>query len=263
MRERRDSSYWRTMSCPVLAVDFQWIWRRESPGGVLADRVERHVGVHQAAGRVALEIADQAGARRRDRRRARVDVELVHVVEGVLAPQQADRVAADRRRRTDRARCRAGGRGCPAAARPCGRAAAAERRTRRAPAPTGMSRRPGSAMRRPSLRTTISPVTLSPATTRSWARTRSTSYERAPKRNGTHMSQERARSRPRPSTPPSRTRSRCASPTVAATHDEHARRAAPCGRSTSAAAASAAPTARETRVHHTTARTMRRPPAAG
>ena len=32
MRERRDSSYWRTMSCPVLAVDFQWIWRRESPG---------------------------------------------------------------------------------------------------------------------------------------------------------------------------------------------------------------------------------------
>ena len=32
MRERRDSSYWRTMSRPVLAVDFQWICRRESPG---------------------------------------------------------------------------------------------------------------------------------------------------------------------------------------------------------------------------------------
>ena len=32
MRERRDSSNWRTMSWPVLAVDFQWMWRCESPG---------------------------------------------------------------------------------------------------------------------------------------------------------------------------------------------------------------------------------------
>ena len=102
IRERRDSSYWRTMSRPVLAVDFQWIWRRESPGRVLADGVERHVGVDESAGGAALEVADQAGARRRQRGRAGVDVQLVDVLEGVLAPEQAERVAAHRRGRADR-----------------------------------------------------------------------------------------------------------------------------------------------------------------
>ena len=31
MRLRRVSSYCRTMRVPVFAVDFQWIWRCESP----------------------------------------------------------------------------------------------------------------------------------------------------------------------------------------------------------------------------------------
>ena len=52
MRERRDSSYWRTMRRPVFAVDFQWICRRESPAAYsriawndMSESTRRRVGL--------------------------------------------------------------------------------------------------------------------------------------------------------------------------------------------------------------------------
>ena len=67
---------------------------------VLADGVERHVGVDETPRRAAFEVADHTGAGGRQGRRARVDIQLVDVVERVLAAKQADRVAAHRGRRT-------------------------------------------------------------------------------------------------------------------------------------------------------------------
>jgi hypothetical protein len=63
--------------------------------------VEGHVRIDEAPRRAAVEIADESRAGGRHGDRARVDEQLLHVVEGVLAPQQPERVGADRRRGTD------------------------------------------------------------------------------------------------------------------------------------------------------------------
>ena len=156
-------------------------------------------------------------------------------------------------------RSRGAGPGCRGAARRSGRGAAAGRRIRRGPSPTGMSMRPGSAIRRPWLRTRTSPVTPSPATTRSCASAQVHVVRTRPEEEGDARDEEQQRDRAgHHPLDPAEERSRARAP-----RSRRARRSAPAGRTVralhSAAAASAAPIARQTPAHHTTTRT-RAPP---
>ena len=182
-------------------------------GRVLADRVERHVGVDESPRRVALEVADEAGARRRQRDGARMHVELVHVLERVLAAQEADRVAAHRRWRADGDDAAPQRRDLEGLRDGCARGAAAARRIRRARRRRGCrcvrAARSGARGCAP----TISPVTPSPATTRSWASDEvDVVGARAEQERACSASSSDARPRRRPSTPPSRTRCRRRAP---------------------------------------------------
>ena len=90
------------MSCPVFAVDFQWIWRRESPGAYsriawndMSASTSRRVGLpsrSRTSPRSWTGIATVRGCTN----------SVVHVVPRVLAAQQADRVGAHGGRRARR-----------------------------------------------------------------------------------------------------------------------------------------------------------------